>query len=83
MIKFKIEENKDSIKNEEEFKDSDLDISININIKPCKSEKLKIGKKYYERIGRKMSIDCLVPGSIQGRVLGQLENCNIINNLIL
>ena len=53
MIKFKIEENKDSIKNEEEFKDSDLDISININIKPCKSEKLKIGKKYYERIGRK------------------------------
>ena len=48
MVKFKIEEDKAPIKSDEEFNDSDLDISIKINIKPSKSEKIKIGKKYYD-----------------------------------
>ena len=48
MVKFKIEEDKAPIKSDEEFNDSDLDISIKINIKPGKSEKIKIGKKYYD-----------------------------------
>lgn len=48
MVKSKIEEDKDLIKSDGDSNDSDLDFSININVKPCKTEKFKIGKKYYD-----------------------------------